>query len=158
MKLKESDVIRFWSKVQKSDGCWEWIEALNNKGYGVMGLKVEDTYKTVTAHRISYILSHGDIATGQNVCHRCDNPKCVNPHHLFLGTQKENMQDCKNKGRIRISQTHKKGVENNNGKLTEEQVDAIRLESTAGVSQRKLARKFGVSQPHIGRIVRRENR
>ena len=88
---------RFFDKVNKADECWEWNAALRGKtGYGAFKLNG----KVVDAHRLSYELHFGVIPKGVLVCHRCDNRKCVNPNHLFLGTYKGNHQDGVNKGRI----------------------------------------------------------
>jgi len=89
---------RFYSKVEKiENGCWNWMSALRGKsGYGAF--KVNG--KCVDAHRFSFMLNKGDIPNGLYVCHKCDNRKCVNPEHLFLGSAKDNHQDGMNKGRI----------------------------------------------------------
>ena len=88
---------RFWDKVKKGkpDECWEWTAAKNGSHGGmILGGKVRK------AHRISYLIALGNIPKGMLVCHKCDNYMCVNPNHLFLGTQKDNMQDCAVKNRI----------------------------------------------------------
>lgn len=85
-----------YSKINKTEsGCWEFTGALRS-GYGAIKFKG----KTCGAHRVSYEISFGEIPEGMLVCHKCDNPKCINPDHLFLGTYSENMQDCKVKNRI----------------------------------------------------------
>lgn len=88
---------RFFDKVKKTKSCWLWIAgSRGNTGYGA--LKLDG--KVVDAHRVSYMIHKGDIPDGMFVCHTCDNRKCVNPDHLFLGTAKDNHQDGVNKGRI----------------------------------------------------------
>lgn len=85
---------RFWAKVEKGPDCWEW-KAFRNKGYG----KFTYNGRMYLAHRLSWILTNGPIPDGLGVLHSCDNPPCVNPDHLFLGTQLDNMRDASNKGR-----------------------------------------------------------
>lgn len=95
---RESAIIRFWMNVERTDECWLWKPSVAR---GVYGKLQRDDGIQVGAHRFSYELHQGPIATGLHVLHRCDNPPCVNPDHLFLGTREENMQDMLSKGRGR---------------------------------------------------------
>jgi len=100
VKLSDNDLARFWDKIEvgKKNDCWPWKKSTRGSlGYGQfrIGNKICD------AHRISLELGHGPLKKGRYVCHSCDNPLCCNPHHLFGGTQKENMDDMSQKGRWR---------------------------------------------------------
>lgn len=105
--------IRFWERVAISDGCWEWTGLRDRAGYGRIGALVSQKWRSLGTHRLSFVLHNGDIPPGICVCHRCDNPGCVRPDHLFLGTVADNMRDMKTKGRAanplataRRNQTH----------------------------------------------------
>lgn len=90
---------RFWAKVRKTDGCWEWMGARRGKGYGQFYLNG----RTQHAHRVAWELVHGPIPPGMQALHRCDNPPCVRPADLFLGTNHDNVLDRHSKGRTKIS-------------------------------------------------------
>jgi hypothetical protein len=100
---------RFWGHVDKNPGhgpsgsCWMWIGSIDSKGYGSTAIR----QKTIAAHRASYVHTVGAIPEGMNLCHKCDNPACVNPDHLFPGTQQDNVTDMMEKGRHRgMAKTH----------------------------------------------------
>lgn len=97
-----STVERFFSQVQYSDDCWEWQGCKTEKGYGQFSTKVDGKHKLVRSHRWSYEYFVGPLGK-LNCCHHCDNPKCINPFHLFAGTQRENIYDGVEKGRIDLS-------------------------------------------------------
>lgn len=136
---------RFWSKVDKSGDCWAWTAAKLNNGYGQFKVR---SYKVVTAHRLSYEMANGPINDGLFVCHTCDNPSCVNPDHLFLGTPKDNAQDMVSKGRGKAGGPFI-GSANGNATLNETAVEEIR---SLPLSYRALAKQFGVSKSQIARI------
>lgn len=145
---------RYWEKVGTADldECWEWAAAQNTDGYGKLRVKGHNQY----AHRLAWELEHGrPVPEGRCICHRCDNPACVNPAHLFLGTQADNLRDMAEKGRARGRVA--KGSDIGNSKLTDDDVREIRKLAAVGHSQRQLAARFGVGRTQIGRIVRRES-
>jgi hypothetical protein len=107
-------------------------------------------------HRFVFELCFGPIPKGMNVCHVCDNPRCVNPDHLFVGTQSDNLKDCVAKGRWKSPMpVHKnRGMHNGNAKLTEQDIPKIKLERSEGKLLREIANDFGVSRTVIGDIMR----
>jgi hypothetical protein len=140
---------RFWAKVRKGDGCWEWTAA-GSRGYGVMGLGGQYG-KRVLAHRFSWELHNGPIPDGLNVCHQCDNPPCVRPDHLFLGTHADNVRDLVSKGRNATVRAY--GEAGGSSKLTNDQVMDIRRQRAAGVRSRVLADRYGISRTNVRLIV-----
>jgi hypothetical protein len=151
-------VERFWPKVAKNeDGCWEWTAYCRPGGYGRLNIGRQSQSRD--AHRISWELHFGPIPAGMSVLHRCDNPPCVRPDHLFLGTQTDNLADMTAKGRRRWGISHHggpKGEANHNAKLTRDQVLAIRERRENGAGVRQLAREYGVDHHSIRLILARE--
>ena len=145
----ESGPARFERKIKKTNSCWIWAGTVNNVwGYGqfVCGKK------QWRAHRYSWHLNRGPIPDGMEVCHSCDVRLCVNPDHLWLGTQLDNMRDMAKKGRSL------NGQRNPMSKVSDSDVVEIRRLSATGVRQQDLADRFGLCQPHISGIINNKRR
>jgi hypothetical protein len=138
---RKSDLSDFLKKVDKTDTCWIWTGSKKTKGYGQFGVN----YRVVTTHRYAYENFIGKIPAGMVVMHTCDNPPCVNPDHLILGTIADNNADRDIKGRGNAS----KGSDHVMSKLTDDEILMIRKDSR---SQAKIAEEYGVSQAHISKI------
>lgn len=139
---------RFWSKVQKSDGgCWIWTGAKDSNGYGYLASTLGIPARK--APRVSYELHNDPIQEGLCVCHRCDNPSCVRPDHLFLGTRADNNRDRESKGRG----NHAKGERVHSAKIDADGVRKIREMRAQGLSQQKIADALGLSQVSVGRVL-----
>ena len=144
--MKKSLEERFWSRADKksSDECWEWLGSKLRGGYG----NLNQEGHTLQAHRYSYVLHIGDIPKGMLVCHSCDNPGCVNPEHLFLGTHLTNAMDKVSKDR----QIKGEGIYNH--KIVE--ADAIRIRelySQGNLSMRKIAKMFGLCYSETNAVI-----
>jgi hypothetical protein len=150
-EIDKKFLFRFWKKVKilEDDLCWEWQASKDFKGYGHFSVNG----RTIRSHRLSYMIKNGkdSIPEGMSICHFCDNRKCVNPNHLFLGTNYDNVQDRHTKGRdgAAIGEKHGKA------KLKEEDVLFIR-ESYADkkFTRQELAEMFGIKDGEIGNIVK----
>lgn len=144
---------RFWKKVHKTDGCWLWTASRFTNGYGQFTVS---SPKKSPAHRYSWVLENGPIPEGLYVLHRCDNPICVKPAHLFLGTQQDNMDDMVKKGRQ--STLSSPGAMNPHSKLSWEQVQSIRREYIPKIiTMKMLGRKYGVALGTINCILHERN-
>jgi hypothetical protein len=159
--MREQDIARFWSKVEKTEGCWYWKAGTDDKGYGVFQLDG----RARKAHRIAYDLTH-DTPLGERLgCHTCDTPGCVRPDHIFPGTVQDNNDDRHAKGRSRPPTNHHRGgyklppgsnagERHPRAKLTQQQVDEIRGRfQKRVVTAEMLAAEYGVSKHTIWRIV-----
>lgn len=158
--FSESDSLRFWSKVNRASEseCWEWTGSLTKQGYGQFSL---NKYPHLS-HRVSYQIHVCEIGAGLFVCHKCDNRKCVNPSHLFVGTHQDNMKDCHQKGRVRSGNRHPfklrpecvpKGMLRGNVKLTNDSVKEIR---TRTKPVRFYVESIGVCESTIYKVIRGE--
>jgi hypothetical protein len=161
----KTELQRFWEKVNKTDSCWLWTGSKRSKGYGAFVYIKDGLVVQGRAHRYSYEIHKGLIPEGVFVLHNCpngDNPACINPAHLWLGNNLDNVQDMIKKGRRVKGGTHKPGkyehgTAHHNAKLTEENVKTIREKYATGkTSFSKLAREYTLGIAHVYRIVRRK--
>lgn len=139
---------RFWRFVKKTRKCWLWTGATHEFGYGLLGKPGRSG--NLRAHRVSWELHFGKIPKGRFVLHHCDNPGCVRPNHLFLGTHADNMRDMKQKGRA-----GQRGEKHTRTKLTAQDVRTIRRRIAAGEMQRTLAAEYGISETTVSGIKHR---
>lgn len=171
--FSQEDVDRFWSRVDRSggpDACWPWQGPPNGKGYGSLGFGGH----VLGAHVVAFIVTHGLVPEGNEVCHHCDNPPCCRPKHLFAGTSSQNQLDCVRKGR-NVHRTHPEllargerhgrytkpesrlqGRANRGGvrKLTADEARAIRVAyRSGGVTQEQLGQRYGIGQAQVSRII-----
>lgn len=164
---REDQIAAFWGKVDKSagpDGCWLWVSSLSADGYG----RFVAGGKHWRAHRFAWDITNGPIPEGLQVLHNCpdgDNPQCVNPAHLWLGTDVENMKDRHNKGHYATDNQHAlrqhpekaaRGETHSKTTLTDDQVQEIRRRYTGKWGEQSaMAREFGVSHATINSIINR---
>lgn len=164
--ISRDPVERFWEKVDKTDYCWNWKAGTDGRGYGVFFFE----NKNQKAHRVSFKFAHGKINEGMSICHKCDNPSCVNPDHLFEGTHQENLADCVSKGRngavtkpwafakgdrhgMRLHpDSVMKGVKHPKAKLSDGDVAYLRSHK-GEKSERAFAKQFGVSHSLIHQVL-----
>lgn len=149
--VDESVARRFWPKVRHGDGCWEWQGCRSHRGYG----RIQVDGRPHEAHRIAFQLVLGNIPSGLFVCHHCDNPPCVRPDHLFLGTCADNHADMVQKGRGPVfpaNAQYAKGEKHGKAILSDLQVFAIRQLLSTGRTQSSIAAEFGVCTATIGHI------
>lgn len=126
--------------------CWEFTGHRDKLGYG----KLKFAGSGWLTHRLSYFATYGEIPDGLLLCHRCDNPSCANPHHLFLGTNLDNTMDAVRKGRKYIPD--RKGEQHSQAKLKESEVRAIR-ELSGKISQKRIGIRFGINQATVCNII-----
>lgn len=144
---------RFWEKVdvvgRKENDCWEWQGRRNPKGYGMF--YVEKNILRLS-HRYAWEISCGQVPDGLQVLHSCDNPPCVNPKHLFLGTNQDNVDDKVQKGRMKVLL----GDNHPNSKLSSKDVEEIFEMHNAGILGKDIAKRFGVTPANISFIINKK--
>jgi hypothetical protein len=155
---RQSARLRFWQFVKVGDGCWLWQGGTNEGGYGSLSLR---RGVKIYAHRLSFELNIGPVPLGLWVLHRCDNPRCVNPAHLFVGTRADNMRDAHQKGRTWFQVQPDKlprGATHHKAKLDEVKAGDVRARyAVGGVTQRTLAEEYNVSQSTIQAVLSGRN-
>lgn len=142
----------FWQRVEKSDHCWLWK---GNSGssrpgthYGVIQYRDGKKMKTVYAHRLAYLLSNGSIGEGEVICHKCDNPLCVNPDHLFAGTHADNRRDCVAKGRGCFGERHP------NARFRDADIEQMHMMYQGGRPKAEIEARFLLRRDHLNAILR----
>ncbi len=152
MTLTTKEIRRFWNNVNKTisqKGCWLWSAGTFRKGYGCFNVAC----KPYATHRLAWLLTYGEMPALQ-VLHTCDTPRCVNPAHLFLGTNQDNVDDRETKGR----NNPQSGEANGFCKISDKVVEQIRLLCSMGLTQREAAKRFNLSQTHVSDICSRKVR
>ena len=144
--------LKHYTEINEETGCWNWVGAKLKTGYGVLIVRILGKQVTQYAHRVSYMLANQiTITRFRLVCHKCDNPSCINPEHLFVGDPYDNMDDKRKKGRS-LS-----GVKNPKAKLTENEVREIRFRYSLGTyTYESLANVYKVGPMAVNRIVNRK--
>lgn len=146
--MDEKQIARFWSRVEKTDGCWVWTRGALNDGYGVAW----DGIHSRLAHRVSWFLTHGSWPT-DCLCHRCDNRLCVNPAHLFEGSRADNLADMRAKGREAPMPKTQVGERHHKTRLTAADVRHFRALANL-TSCANIARWYGMSRSTMVCVVR----
>lgn len=162
-ELSSSDIVRFWKKVNKDGDCWEWTTSVDLRGYGLFSIQDDSIgkHRLHRAHRVSYFLATGINPDSLNVCHSCDNPRCVKPAHLWLGTLRDNSIDCWKKGRSKLPRheiigTAKQCGENNlQAKLTADIIREIRVRRANKEDLNTIAKDYNISPGTVSKIALR---
>lgn len=154
MRITPEVIQRFIAHISDSDKCLEWSGALDIYGYGALTIE----RKVYKAHRFIYELLFGKLPSNISVCHRCDNPKCVNPNHLWAGTHAENMKDMVSKGRL--TKNRAIGERSGQSKITEK--DVLEIRRIFRPYSRKfgapaLGKRFGIAPTQVKNIIHRRN-
>ncbi len=161
--MKQYSIEKFNAQITKTETCWIWTGYKDAKGYGRISFRDGKRVIHIFAHRFSYSIIKGDIPKGMNICHKCDNPICVNPEHLFIGTTQDNVNDRVNKNRSAKgikngTHTHPEtrhiGSTHKISKLKERDILVIKEMAKAGLSHRRISKLFDISRPRISQIIK----
>lgn len=139
--------MQFFDNVKKTNGCWEWTRGKTSAGYGAVWWGG----KTEAAHRLSYRLHRGPIPEGMYVCHSCDNPACVNPDHLWLGSLQDNHKD------MMLKEREYRGSQHHTTQITEDDVVAMRNLRASGMTPTEIANIYGLKRPMVSHICTGRN-
>jgi len=150
MRCRDGLNHRFFDRLEHGEnGCWNWTGGTISDGYGSIRFVTDNGKIESYAHRVSWIIHRGKIPDGLKVLHHCDNPRCCNPDHLWLGTDLDNALDKTEKGRNNVPYGENAG----SAKLKSEQVYEIRKLHSDGMPQRQIAKRFGIVHNTVGQIV-----
>lgn len=159
MKIRGQEVFSHEERIRRmvsvdESGCWNWIGTTRG-GYGrlVIGSRTNGTRRSVSAHRLSHEVFLGEVPEGLEVCHRCDNRRCVNPDHLFAGTRQDNIDDREAKNRNRPL----RGEANSGAKLTEAEVTSMRRLRSTGLAYAAIAERFSICKKTAMKICKGES-
>jgi hypothetical protein len=159
--LSERDRQRFYGKLEQRgpDECWPWRGTIASNSYGLFDIGPRANHRKLGAHRVAWMLAndqHVPDRSRSHMCHRCDNPRCCNPAHLFLGTASENIKDAVAKGyRPFWSTGGATGIKNHRAKLTDDDVRNIRRQVAEGRKQRDIGKDFNIPQSSVWAIAHR---
>lgn len=154
---RKTDIFTRLEKFQiKKDSCWGWSGSKDGKGYGILSSRNGRGFSPEKAHRVSYEKENGKIPEGLNICHKCDNPECTNPDHLFAGTQKQNMMDCSAKNRIsqksKDNLKHEKALSDDDIKIIKDIKFVGKNGRGDGETVKSVANRFNVCEDTIRKV------
>jgi hypothetical protein len=145
---------RFWARVAKTPGCWEWNGQRNQRGYGQIEAMIKGRRYAWLAHRVVWVMKRGEIPADRVIMHSCDNPSCCNIKHLQLGTHQQNMAEAVQRNRMRGAMAGRTGAKHPRSRYTQEQRDeAVRLRFGSGMGQAEIAQVIGCERTSVSRWI-----